>query len=88
MIRPNVKRYSVRSARAFMEDHCTHDEIVMLDEGGIIKFEEGDSIYDVDFDCSDMEIIEDVLRNRKEEYILEYIDDNYDGYFLIMELPS
>jgi hypothetical protein len=76
----------VSGARQFFKDVCTDDEITMLLEGEVITMGEGDSVYDAEFDDEDEGIITDVLNLRKEKYIIDFREDNEDGYFVITEI--
>ena len=75
----------VDCARNFMIDSCTKDEITLLKESGVLIMEEGDTLHDVQFDDSDESIIESVLENRDDTYIVHFIDER-EGYFLIGKL--
>jgi len=42
--------------------------------------------FDEEYDDFDEELIKDALNTFENDYIVEFIDDRNDGYFIIIEL--
>jgi hypothetical protein len=84
MLNLTYKNYP--TARAFLRDGCSDNEITMLLEGGVITMEEGDSIYDAEFEGTDEELSRDILELRTHKYTLQFVDDRNDGYFIVGRL--